>query len=123
MHRSATATDTMLVYCFSKEKTSKLVTGANTLELGISLDSLPATGIKLTNVTIQCFCQDRACGDCPIGSIYFLVLAMSFVEDAGKNSIKFLQRRQIHITNYNVKEEVKMFQALHSCIYKVGCCD
>ena len=96
------------------------MTRSSTLELRVGLNCRPAAGINGSNVTIQGFGEKRTSRYCPIRSVRFSVLSMSFPKNTSPNRVKFFKGGGVDFSDDNVEKKMEVLESFKASINEMG---
>ena len=101
---------------FSDKNSSKFVGASFSLKLAFSLVLVPVTDMKVSDVKIQCLCDDRTGGDGSVRSCRLLIFAMTLEKDAGVDDVDLSDISAVNIVDENRQQEVEMLPSSRACI-------
>ena len=101
---------------FSDENSSNLMGASFTLKLTFRLDLVPVTEMKVSDIEVQCLCNNRACGNGSVGSCGLLIFTMAFEKDTCIDDVDLSDVSAVDIVDENGQQEVEMFPSSRASV-------
>ena len=93
------------------------------LKLSFCCVSMPLGTVKLRNVAVNGFTDQRTGTDSPVAFIAIPILVVPFVQHTGPDSTEFFKGEIIEISDSSIHNEVQMFYTSFSTVLVMGSCD